>query len=313
MSSGPTGSQTPETKPKSGIKGFALFLGALVVLVVGGIGLGSLLFGPPPKKQYDRSTPEEVLAAAKDMVLNSDAERLSELFYAENDQMRELYARLGLVLGHVQDLGVAINARFPDDVAKARATAEAAAKSGKGLSLLQQFNPAQRGARNGPPSAADSERWNQLLQTIASDPYAWLTDAQGRLSFTYIDDERVAVLWDGKPVLPPLGLIMRQEQGQWAVVLPLAGLPMASRFMPQTPDEYSIWGSLIQMADNVIVDLEKDVREGRLTSLDNLARTAGEKAAPPMLMGMIAYNKALEERRRREREAKAAPKPTGDG
>lgn len=298
----------------SSLKGFFLFLGVLVALVAGGIGLGSVFFGPPPKKLYDRSTPEDVLAAAKDMVVNNEAERLSELFYADDDQMRELYARLGLVLGHIQDLAVAINERFPDEVAEARATAEAAAKSGKGMSLLEQFAPNARRRRDGPPSGAEEDRWNQLLQTIASDPYAWLTDAEGRLTFTYLDDERVAVLWDKKPVLPPLGLVLRREEGQWSVVLPLATLPMASRFMPQTPDEYSIWGSLIQMADNVVIDLDKDVREGRLTTLDSLARTAGEKAAPPMLMGMIAYNKALEERRRRERAAKAAAsKPAGDG
>ncbi len=216
------------------------------------------------------------------------------------------------MLGHLQDLAVAINDRFPEEVAEAKARAEADAKAGRGLSLLQQFNPAQR-PRGGPRSGPDQQQWNDLLQAIATDPYAWLTDAEGRLSYVEIDDERVAVLWDEKPVLPPLGLVIQQFQGQWSVVLPLNSIPMSSRFLPQTPEEYAIWGSILQAVDNVVIDLEADVREGRLTSLDALARTTGEKAAPVMIGCMIAYNKALQERRRREREARDAAKAPAGG
>lgn len=283
---------------------FLIFVGSLVVLVAAGIGLGAILFGPPKKRLYDRSSPDAIIAAAREMVLAGEAERLSELFYAENEGMEELYGRLGLVLGHLQDLALAINEQFPEEVATIRAEAEQAARSGRGMSLLQQFNPRAQRSRRGGPSGEQEERFNSLIQTIAADPYAWLTDAEGKLTYTPIDDERMAVLWDGKPVLPPLGLVLRQDQGQWSVVLPLNSLPMSSRFMPQTPEEYSIWASLIQMVDNVVIDLETDVREGRLSTLDALARRAGEKAVVPMGMGMIAYGKALEERRRREREAR---------
>ena len=151
------------------------------------------------------------------------------------------------------------------------------------------------------------------MQTIATDPYAWLTDAEGRLSYVEIDDERVAVLWDGKPVFPPFGLVMRQDQGQWSVVLPIWNIPMVSKYLPQTPEEYSIWGSLLQMVDNVVLDLEADVREGRLHSLDALARATGEKAMVPMGMGMIAYDRALKDRHEREREARKAAKAEKDG
>lgn len=302
-----------EQQTASGAKSFLLFLGGLVVLVAVGVGLGAVFLGPTAAKRYDRSTPDAVLEAASDMVVNGDAERLSELLYADSTEMEELYARLGRVLGHVQDLALSINERFPEEVAEARAKAEAEARAGRGVSLLQRFGPAAQGSRRGPPSDDDEQRWNDLLQTIATDPYAWLTDADGRLSYVEIDDERVAVLWDGKPVLPPLGLVMRESQGQWSVELPLKSIPMASRFLPQTPEEYSIWGSLIQMVDNVVIDLEADVREGRLTSLDALARKTGEKAVVPMGMGMIAYGKALEERKRREREAREASKANEGG
>jgi len=126
----------------------------------------------------------------------------------------------------------------------------------------------------------------------------------------WIDDERVAVLWDEKPVFPPFGLVMQQDRGQWTVVLPWKSIPMASRFLPQTPDEYAIWGAVFQAVDNVVIDLTRDVNEGRLTSLASLSRATGQKAAPVIAGCMIAYGKALEERRRREREAReAASKP----
>lgn len=302
----PTQSAAPAPNPA---RSFLIFLAGLVVLVGVGVGLGAVLFGPTPMKQYDRSTPDAVLEAARDMVVRNDAERLTELIYTDSLDMEQLYARLGIVLGHLQNLAVAINDRFPEEIAAARAQAEKDAKAGRGFSLLQQFNP--MGRRRGPPSGDESDRWNQLLQAIATDPYGWLTDAKGRLTYTPIDDERVAVLWDGKPILPPLGMVMRQDQGQWAVVLPLQSLPVVSRYMPQTPDEYSIWGSIFQAVDNVVLDLTSDVRDGKLQSLDDLARTTGEKAAPVMMGCMVAYDRALRDRRQREREAAKAAQTQG--
>ena len=108
-----------EQQPPSSARSFLIFLASLVVLVGVGVVLGAVLFAPTPKKQYDRSTPDQVLEAARDMVINSDAERLTELVYADSPEMQEVYAGLGAVLGHLQDLAVAINDRFPEEVAEA--------------------------------------------------------------------------------------------------------------------------------------------------------------------------------------------------
>lgn len=133
----------PPNKPAApnAAKSFVIFLASLVVLVGVGVGLGAVFFGPTPKKQYDRSTPDAMLEAARDMVVRSDAERLTELIYADSLEMEKLYARLGVVLGHLQDLAVAINERFPEEIKAAQAKAQEEAKAGRGLSLLQQFNP----------------------------------------------------------------------------------------------------------------------------------------------------------------------------
>ncbi len=293
--------------PHSPAMGFGLFLAGLVALVAAGIGIGMLFFGPEHDRPYDRSSPDKVLEAARDMVLDNRADRLSELLYTDDDAMRELYDRLGLVLGHLQELAEAINARFPDEVAKARQQAQEAAKEGKSVALLEQFNPMTRNSRkhrDGPPNEAEADKFNAILKAITIDPYGWLTDSQQRLSYVPIDDDRVAILWDGKPIVPPFGLVMQQDQGQWSIVLPLKSIPMLSSYLPQTPEEYSIWASLIQMVDNVVVDLTNDVKTGKLQSLDQLARATGEKAVVPIGMGMIAYNKALDERRKRQRAAR---------
>lgn len=295
-----------ETPPSAG-KSFLIFLASLVVLVGAGIGLGRVLFAPEVPKQYDRSTPEAVFEAARDMVAEGDAHRLSELLYADSPGMEQVYAGLGDVMGSVQGLAAAINERFPEEVAEFRARAESEAKAGRGVSFLQQIGSAARPRRGGPPPAEEENRWNRVLQTVAADPYAWLTEAEDRLSYTWIDDERVAILWDQKPIFPPFGMIMQQDsRGQWSVVLPLRGIPMASRFLPQTEEEYAIWAAILQAVDNVVIDLETDVREGRLNSFESIARATGQKAAPVMIGCMIAYNRAIEERRVREREAREA-------
>lgn len=297
-----------EQAENSAGKSFLIFLAGLVVLVGAGIGLGSVFFGPKAETRYDRSTPDAVLEAAKQMVLNNEAERLGELLYVDEPEMEGVYARFGSVLGHLQELAVSINERFPDEVEAMRVKAQEEAKAGRGVGLFQELSANVGRSRRGPPGGDDDDRWNRILQTIASDPYAWLTDAEDRLSYTWIDDDRVAVLWDEQPVFPPFGLVMQQDRGQWSVVVPLKSIPMSSRFLPQTPDEYAIWGAVFQAVDNVVIDLERDVREGRLTSLRSLSKATGQKAAPVMAGCMIAYNKALQERRRREREARDAVK-----
>lgn len=294
----------PEAPPSAG-RSFLIFVGCLVLLVGAGIGLGSVFFGPKAKKQYDRSSPEAVIVAARDMVEAGEAERLSELLYADSVHMEPVYAELGVLLGRLQGLAEAVNDRFPDEVRAMRERAEAEARAGRGATFLQQLGAGMAG-RGGPPGRGDDDRWNALLQTIAVDPYAWLSQAETRLSFSWIDDDRVAVLWDEKPIFPPFGLVMQQDRGQWVFVLPLRSVPMASRFMPQTPEEHQIWGAILQAVGNVVADLERDIRSGKLSNLDEISRATGQKAAPVIAGCMIAYSRALADRRRAEREARRA-------
>ena len=59
--------------------GLGTFLAGLVVLLGIGIGVGALVVGPTHGTLYLRSLPEQVFAAARNMVLDNQASRFSEL------------------------------------------------------------------------------------------------------------------------------------------------------------------------------------------------------------------------------------------
>lgn len=280
------------------------------VLVVGALLLPACRREP----SYSQATPDDVLQSAQRMAKNGRADRLTDLIYADNDDMRGLYKRLGVLLGSVQKLAVTLNEKFPKEVAELRAKAEQAAKEGKASSLMSRLGgearrsaqrAAQRAARGGQQNSGDA--MNTTLKQLLTDPYGWLDENSSKLTSSPVNDELVAVLWDGKPIMPPLGLVMKKSGDKWYIVLP-TNLPVVSGFMPKTKDEFSIWGSLIRTFDNAVVELNKDVKTGKIRSVEGVAREAGEKAFVPVAFGLIAYNQAMEARKKETRRAEAAKK-----
>lgn len=271
-------------------------------------------------RTYDRSTPEGTIATARQMVLTNDAKRLGELIYAESEDEARLMRRFGRLLGNLNDLGLSINEKFPGDVAKLKARAEEAAKEGKGGTMVNRLfaemggQRQRRNASRGQRPGQDTEQlFNDLLKTIFADPYGWLKESEEKLTTAYLTEDMVAVLWDGKPIMPPIGVTMQKDaKGEWAFVVP-KNLPGIRDFWPNNPDEFQIWGGLIQVFDNVVIDLTKDVREGRATSLDDVARRAGEKTFLPAVITVFAFSqleeaqaKELKAKKEEERKAKAA-------
>jgi len=261
-------------------------------------------------KEYGRNTPEATITTARQMILNGDGKRLGELIYADNEDEARLMRRLGRMLGNLNELGDAIQERFPEDVAKLKERAEESAKSGKGGTMVnrvfsqmrgqQQRQRSQRGQR---PGQETEQLFNDLLKTIFADPYGWLKESEDKLTTAYMTEDLVAVLWEGKPIMPPIGVTMRKDaKGEWAFVVP-NNLPGVRDFWPNTEDEYQIWGGLIQVFDNVVIDLTKDVREGRASSLDDVARRAGEKTFVPAVITVFAFGQ-LQEAQKKELRAK---------
>lgn len=279
-----------------------MMLVCLVVVPLGGCG-----------EPYARNTPEGTIETARRMISDGNSRRLGELIYAQSPEEARLMRRLGVMLGNLDTLGDSIAVAFPKEVEELKARAEAAAKDGKGGSMLNrvfaQVNPQQRrGGRRGSgrPDQNTEQLFNDLLKTLFADPYGWLKESEERLTTVYLTEDSVALLWDGKPILPPIGLTMRKtDTGEWAFALP-TNLPGISSFWPKTKEEYEIWGGLITVFDNVILDVTKDVRDGRATSLDDVARRAGEKTFLPAVLTFFAFQQLQEIQRKEARAAQQA-------
>lgn len=282
-------------------------------------------------RDYSQKSPDDVLRTAKLMVERGEARKLSALFYAENDDMRKVLHNVGVLLGNLQRLGQAVSEGFPKDVTQLKARAEAAAKSGKSTSFLSQIASQASGAsgRNRRSTkdpekarkemAQRQEQFADALNMLFADPYGFLGANASKLSTTPLADDMAAVLWDGQPVLPPLGMVMRKSSDdKWYIVLPL-NIPGLPNYLPQNPQEYKVFGALVAIINNVIVDLARDVREKKITDIDDLSRKAGEKVFIPAAMGYVAYSKMIEDRRKKASSPTTAtapaekPKPTPPG
>lgn len=301
----PWGIQTglaPRTRPS--IPGRRMAAGAWVVALLSAV---TLLQACERAPAYSQATPNDVIQSAAQMLRDNRADLLPNLLYAENDDMRRLYRGLGTFLRHTQELARALSAKFPEEVGKLKKQGEEAAKKGQASTLLGQLT--QSRTRRGPPDKSQQEAFNAALKRLFVDPYGALDEGVDRLSTTPINDDVVAIMVDGKPVFAPLGLTMRRmkdrDREYWAVVPPL-NIPGVANLVPKTKDEFQIWGSLVKTLDNVVVDLGKDVQSGRLRSLDEVSKKAGEKVMVPAAMVVFAYSQAMEARKK---AAQKAPQP----
>lgn len=281
-------------------------------LVMTVVCLGACLLGCE-RSPYSQASPDETIQTARLMVERGEASRLPDLIWAANEDERRLFTHLGRMLGSLQKLGVAIQAKFPQEVGELKARAEEAANKGQSTSLLSQMTQSmgpQRGnrRRQGPPSDAQRSAFDDTLSSLFADPYGFLERSSERLSTVYITDNTAAVMWDKKPVLPPLGLAMKQEtNGDWYIVIPTA-LPGISSAWPRSKEEYQVWGSLITTLDKTIIDLTADVELGRLTTLDEVSKRAGEKAFIPAAMVFYAFGQLRDAQKKEAAQSVTAPK-----
>lgn len=275
----------------------------LVAALTGGLGWAVVSWRNRPHV-YDLATPEGVIASAREMLERGEAGRLSELLEANSDEERRLYRQLGAVLGGLQDLGATIRDEMPEEVERhRRAVAEAAAR-GEAVTLFQRLAAARQGRGPDLPDQGGVEifrgsphrdRFNDVIMNLLADPYKWIEESGDRIGFEEIDEEQIALTWDGRMV-PPVGLIVRrQTDGTWRLVPPLEA-PFVNRIVPQNEAEYAIWGSLLASMDNMVVELDAEVRAGKHATFESVADSAFEKAAIPTAMIMFAYQRAMRDR-----------------
>ncbi len=287
---------------------------------------------------YPADTPQQTLDSAAAMVADGHADRLVELVYAEDEPMRSLLNQVGLLLGSLQSLSDAVARRFPEElgalreragregagpllsrlVASGRSTTNrefgVSRMSRSGLTLDTGHAPNPAGKKR-PPRMTESQRElvNGLLQQLLADPYRWLEEGRSRLTTVPITDDTVAIMWDGKAVLPPFGLVLIHREGRWWLVPPTS-FPGVRGLMPRSEDEWFVWGSMVKTMRNVVDDLTEDVESGRVRNLTDLADTAVEKAAIPSMLIFFAYSNLVEQREQEEQAAASAsvrtPTPT---
>jgi hypothetical protein len=292
---------------------------------------------------YPASTPALAIDSAQQMILNGETERLTDLVYAENDDMRSFLNQIGSLLASLQTLGDAVESRFPEELAAFRAEGEAAAAEGKSNPLLARLVAANASQRNptfgvsridregltldtgadepgaSSPSdflagrASDSQReiFNDILKQLLADPYRWLAEGRDRLDTVYIADDTVALTWDDRPILPPFGLSMIEEDGRWFLVPPTS-YPGVRMVMPRNADEWYIWGSMVKTLERVVLDLERDVRSGQVRNMTDLADSATEKVAIPAMLVFFAYGNIMEQRMAEQAAARRAAEQDED-
>ncbi|MCC6284545.1 MAG: hypothetical protein IT439_04465 [Phycisphaerales bacterium] len=258
--------------------------------------------------QFTQDTPQEVLDAAKRMVLEGHAELLTELVFAEDERIRKLYRGLGGVLGSLEDLALQLAESFPTQVDSVRAEAQKAAAEGKSSSMLGAVLTGRRQQRTDTQSRFEKsdDPFNDVTQAIISDPYGWVSTSAERLSLTPISDDTVAVLWDNMPIFPPFGLIIQQkDDDKWYVVFPTS-LPMVRNLLPSSDEELDLWLALLGAVENSIEDLRKAVKRGEITSLDQAAQKLVEYVTPTAVMAFYAYGKWKSEQEKEKAAERAA-------
>lgn len=290
--------------PATSVRGLRTVVMSAILAGMGAA--GTLAMSGCSRDDINQDSPDATILAARQLVETQQAEKLPKLVYAESDDLRKLYNTLGRMLGHAEELAVELQKRFPEEMKQLAARAEQQAKEGKPTTLLGQIaRQAQRSnpmggnrRRQGPPNPADRQAFNDALTRFFADPYAFLRESEGRLTTVPMTDDMVALQWDKKMILPPLGMVMqRGEDGKWYFVLP-TNAPGISGFMPKTPEQYKLMGQMIAVLDKVVVDLQQEVASGRHGSLEAVSRRAGEMTFLPAVLTFYAYSQLREEQQK---------------
>lgn len=295
--------------------------------LIGPLSVGLLVFlavvlpGMRRNVAYSQGTPDDVIQSAVAMIKNGDAHRLGDLVYADSKEMRDALSKLGELFKHMQQLSKAVEQRFPEDIARMKQRAAEAAAEGKPDSLIALLQQASGGAggRRGPTSVqvgpggaqirggdgqnTQSDQLLELVNRLFADPYGWLERNAERITTLKVADDSAAIMLDGEPIIPVVGLPMRLEQEKWYIAFPTQ-LPPLSQAMPRTKSQWAILVSVIKVLDRTVVEMTTDVTSGRVATLDSLALTARDKALFPAAIAFAAYGKEMEVAYRIERRVK---------
>jgi hypothetical protein len=256
---------------------------------------------------YSQSSPEATIATAKQMVRDGKAGLLVKLIQSDDENMGRCLNRVGHTLGSLQTLAKELNRAFPDDVRKLREeAAKQTSKSGI-AGLSRTFTGGRAGRREG----AQSDAMNSTLTRLFASPFEVLEEEGANLTALQLDNETYSLLYKNGPIVPGVPLLLKRnpKDNLWYFVLP-TDLPLVSGYFFKTPDAWRTYTGLVATLDNIVKDLTQDVRDGKVKSLSDTARVAGEKAFTSLPFAIIALDRLTAAERKARGLATPASVPT---
>jgi len=237
----------------------------------------ALLGGGCADPEYDLSTPERSLDAARKMVEEGRADLLPRLVeikarditfadgVTEASAIGDVKGKLGDMLGRLWRVSTKLNRRFEGEVAKEVALA------------------AEK-ARGKAPAGFDI---GERLTGFMIDPFAFLADGRGRLSAEDLSDGTAALLWDDEPLFG--GALSMVETGEgWKVTFP-AELVQGSEFWPQTRQEWAVVAAMMLAVENGLKDFERELDGGSFRSLRQASERVGRILAESVVVQSVIF------------------------
>ncbi len=239
---------------------------------------------------YSQSSPDATIATAQKMVRSGDAKLLVKLIYSDDQNMHRCLNRLGHTLGHIQDLAVELNRAFPDDAKKLKEDARAQTARGGVQGLAQLFTGAQRSGQQ--RQVQGNDPFSAQLTRLFTAPYQVLEEEGANFSALKLDDKTYSLLYKNSPIIPAVPILIRLDErdSRWYFVLPI-DLPIFSGYFFKTSEAWTTYTGLIATLDNIVIDLTHDVKAGKIRSLNDTARVAGEKAFTSLPFAIIALDR----------------------
>ncbi|MGH7244141.1 MAG: hypothetical protein ACREJD_12065 [Phycisphaerales bacterium] len=238
---------------------------------------------------YSQATPESTINTAKQMARDGKAGLLVKLIHSDDENMSRCLNRLGHTLGHMQDLAIALNRAFPEDVRKLRdEAAKQTSKSGI-AGLARTFTGARAASRR---DGSQSDAMTSSLTKLFASPFEALEEEGANLTALKLDNDTYSLLYKNGPIVPGVPLLLKLDlkDKRWYFVLP-TDLPILSGYFFKTPEAWRVYTGLVATLDNIVKDLTQDVHDGKVKSLGDTARVAGEKAFTSLPFAIIALDR----------------------
>ncbi len=241
---------------------------------------------------YDTSTPQRMLSAAEQMLVDERPDLLPTLIHLQprdityDDGVTEASAiddvreKLGDMLAQLWRVAEKLRNRFPTEASKEVRAGQQAAS--------------QRGL---PP-------W---ITRLLTDPRTVIDEQRTRLEAEDLGDGTAALTIDGEPAFG--GVLGMLETGDgWRFTVPIE-LARSSGWWPDTRHEWAVVAALMLGIENSLRDFEKEIDGDKFASLGEASERVGRIVGESVVVQSIIY---AQMKRTKETKESAATAGSGD-